>query len=512
MSIVHRLANLHWVAVVLFPLTVILMEVCWVYPWLAWVGKWQVLGWQRSPLGLASLILLLGISFFVTRFFLSRKWLLPWIQLSIISCGLVVIFMVVRVEYSAGFSLLSGQWFVHTARLLLDSFSHPHPMVMGLVAGAYLWWRGISRGRSSLYFDDIYRSFVVGLTALVVLIIVLGVSSGAGSLEDLASTAGLHVAGFFFFGLTALALGNLQAVREKMIEKEGVAPVFGRRWLSSIVGVIGGIVVVGISTASIFSTEFLTLLGQLLNLAYDLLLKALYYLFIPLGYLVAGLVYAAQFIINWLRGGQPPRPFQPSGFSESEALVEGTATQTLSAEATLAIKWTFLALVAAAVVFLLVKAISHYSSFRAKAEIEEIHESLWSWEGFKADLCLFFSMILQHFKRKRKERARVSPVPSWYLREDVQGTLSIREIYRRLLWQASYSRIARRYHETPYEYARRLGQAVPDGSMQLSELTNLYINVRYGDLEAEHKQVDYANSLWRILQRLLGKLERNQAE
>ena len=106
----------------------------------------------------------------------------------------------------------------------------------------------------------------------------------------------------------------------------------------------------------------------------------------------------------------------------------------------------------------------------------------------------------------------MSPVPSWYLREDVQGTLSIREIYRRLLWQASYSRIARRYHETPYEYARRLGQAVPDGSMQLSELTNLYINVRYGDLEAEHKQVDYANSLWRILQRLLGKLERNQAE
>ncbi len=148
------------------------MEVFWVYPWLAWIGRWPARVWQRPPLSLASLILLLGISFLVTKFFLSRRWSLRWIQLSIVSSGLIAIFMVVRVEYGTGFGLLSWQWFVHTAQLLLDSFSHPHPIVIALAAGVYLWWRGISQGRSSLYFDDIYRSFRAGLTALVVLIVV----------------------------------------------------------------------------------------------------------------------------------------------------------------------------------------------------------------------------------------------------------------------------------------------------------------------------------------------------
>ena len=79
-----------------------------------------------------------------------------------------------------------------------------------------------------------------------------------------------------------------------------------------------------------------------------------------------------------------------------------------------------------------------------------------------------------------------------------------------MLWQASCLGIARRYYETPYEYAGRLGQAVPEASEQLGELTNLYIDARYGDYQAEDKQVDYANRLWRTLKRLLGRSESNQ--
>ncbi len=174
-------------------------------------------------------------------------------------------------------------------------------------------------------------------------------------------------------------------------------------------------------------------------------------------------------------------------------------------------KWAFFALVAIGVVFLLARAIFRNWSLRTKDEIEEIHESLWSWEGFKADLCLFFSMLRQRFARKRKKPAPGSAVPIWYREENTQGRLDIREIYRHLLWEASCSKMARHRHETPLEYAGRLGQAVPEGSEQLSELTNLYVDVRYGDLKAEDKQVDYANSLWRILQSLLGRLERSQA-
>ncbi|MFC1864637.1 DUF4129 domain-containing protein [Chloroflexota bacterium] len=506
----RRLLNLNWVAAVLFPLTVILMEAFWLYPWLVWVGQQSAFTWQHPLLSLTSLILLMSTSFFATRFLLKQKWSLRWIQLSIVSWGLVAIFMVLRVEYSAGFELLDGRWFVHTGRIFLNSFSHLHPMVVALAVTVYLWWRGISLGRSPLHVDDIYRSFLVGLTALVMLIIVWEAGLGDGSLQGLTSTVGFHIVGFFFFSLMALALSHLQTIQQKILEKEEIAQILDRRWLYIMLGVVGGIVIVGIGTASIFSSEFVALLKHLWGLTYDLLVQALYYVTLPVLYVMAGLFYVAQLVINLLRGGQPPQPLQISGPTEIEDLPEKVIPYALPEYALIAIKLGVFAVVAGVVIFLLIRAIRRYQSFRVQAEIEETNESLWSWEGFKTDLRLFFSMIWKRLEDKRKQLLPSSPVPSWYAEGDVQGILSIREIYRRLLWEASCSGIARQHHETPYEYASRLGHTVPDGSEQMGELTNLYIDVRYGDIVAEDNQVSYANNLWKVLQKLLRRPGRNQ--
>jgi len=422
-----------------------------------------------------------------------------WIQLSIM---LVTIFLVVSIEYGSGFTFLSRQWFGNITQIFLDSFSHPHPITPALIVSVYLCWRGIRVGHSPLYFTDIYPSFLFGLAALVLLIAVWTASLGVGSLESLASTVGLHVAGFFFFGLMALALGNLQAVRRKMLQEE-MMPVSIRRWVSILLGVVGGIVLLGIGIASIFSADFVALLARFLSLITDLSYKVMYYLLIPLEYLARGIAYAVEFIINLIRGGQPLEPFTTPELLKPGELPEGATYETVGVDVVLILKWVLFALIVIAVLFLLARAISRFRSLRAEAEVEEINESLWSWQGFKADLRLFFSMILRRWQRKRIEPVPVSPVPSWYTGEDVQGILDIREIYRHLLWEASTFGIKRRHHETPYEYARRLGQALPDSSEKLGELTNLYIDVRYGDLEVEDEKVEHANSLWRVLRRLL---------
>jgi hypothetical protein len=499
------LANLNWVAAVLSPLAVILMEVFWVYPWLTWAKEWPVLNWQRLPLSLASLILLIGISFSVTKFFLSRRQTLRWIQLGIL---LLTIFMVVRIEYSAGFKLLSGQWFVYTAQIFLDTFSHPHPIILAVITSVYLCWRGIRLGHSALYFNDIYPSFLVGLIALVVLIIVWTASLGVGSLESLASTVGLYVVGFFFFGLAAMALGNLLTVRRKLLREE-TAPLSNRRWLAILFGVVGGIVLLGIGIASAFSPGFVALLTRLLSLTIDLLREAIRYLLIPLTYLAEGLVYIVGFIINLIRGGRPLKPFETPELFKPLELPERAAGQAATVDVVLILKWVFFALIVIAVVFFLARAIFRLRSLRAEAEVEEISESLWSWQGFKKDLRLFFSGIWRR-RRKRTKPAPVSPVPSWYL-GDIPGMLDIRQIFRHLLWESSTFGITRRRHETPHEFTRRLGQAVPDSSEKLGELTNLYVEVRYGDLEVKDEKVEHANNLWRVLRRLLRapKLQNN---
>ncbi len=476
------------------------MEALWVYPWLAWIGKWPALAWQRPPLSLASLILLLSLSLFATRFFLSRRWSLLQVRLSLVACGLIAIFTVVRIEYGAGSGLLDSAWFASTAHLLLDSFSHLHPLVIALGVGLYLWWRGTVWGRSPLYFDDIYHSLLIGLIALVTLILARGADPG------MMSAVGLYVIGFFFCGLCALALARLQVIQKQAREKEEAVPAFSGRWIAIIAGITGGIVLEAIGTASIFSADFVALVGRLLNFTADLLLKALEYLLTPLAYLVAGLFYVVQFIVNLFRQGQTPQPF----FSENTSGIEGlpeVIPKALPPVAILAIKWGFFSLVIAGVLFLLARAVFRYRSYQSESEAEEINESLWSWEGFKADLRLFFRLLRQRFSRQSKKGTPAIPILSQQKWEEDESRLGIREIYQRLLWQASHLSLARRRHETPSEYAARLGQAVSGGSTQLSELTRLYINVRYGELEAETEQVDSANNLWRAFKKLLVKLK-----
>ena len=129
-------------------------------------------------------------------------------------------------------------------------------------------------------------------------------------------------------------------------------------------------------------------------------------------------------------------------------------------------------------------------------DIEEIHEPLWSMDGVRNDLRLLLDMLAQKFKRKPR------PATSHY-DDDISGRLDIREIYRRLLREGARSGVVRRSHETTYEYGGRLGQYVPDGREQLNSITDLYVDVRYGDVQPEEEQVDKANSLWRTLRDLI---------
>jgi hypothetical protein len=114
---------------------------------------------------------------------------------------------------------------------------------------------------------------------------------------------------------------------------------------------------------------------------------------------------------------------------------------------------------------------------------------------------VFFKAIFQLFKRKKKP-APANIAADWQVEDDIERRLNIREIYQHLLWHGSRLKIPREKYETPSEYARRLGQALPDGKEPLDEITGFYIDARYGDHPAEEKKTNRANSLWERLRSL----------
>ena len=500
MSVFSRLSKVSWIADVITPLAVILMECFWLYPWLVFIGKLPELQVQKTPLSLLSLIFLLGLSFIATRFFLKRKWPMPWIQISIMACGLAAIFLVVRIEYGSGFNLFGGQWFASYGNIIINFFNAKHPFVFALAAGLYFWWRGISLGRSRLYFNDIYTSFLIQLATLVFLVILWGFSFKNEAILTLTSDIGIYIAGFFFFGLVALAVSNLKVVQERIKTKGESSKNFGRRWLTIILSVIGGTVLLGIGFASIFSTQWVASLQRLFNTITDVYAKVVEFLLYTVGFLVEWIYYIVKWIINLFTHGKPPQPPQPLDVgnpNNTQAVTKGA----ISPQLILILKITLLALVLLAVIFLITKAIRRRHS-QTEEDLEEEQESLWSWGGFKSDVITFFKMIFQRFQRKAK------PVPSnvsvkWQPEEDIKRRLSIREIYRHLLWQGARLRIPREDDETPSEYAGRLGHFAPDSIEPLQEITSLYLDVRYGEYQVGDKKTDDANTIWEKLLNLL---------
>ncbi|MFH0941931.1 MAG: DUF4129 domain-containing protein [Chloroflexota bacterium] len=511
MRLVRRLAGQNWLVGGLLPLVVLLAEALWFFPWLVWLGKLPISGLPRTSLGPVSVIVLLGGSFLVTRFLLGRRWRPNWVRLGVIASGLAAILLVLRLEYGAGYGALSGQWFDFLARALLGVFSpgyftYLQPVVVALAAAVYLWWRGIRWGCSAFSFEDIYRAFVAGVIALVVLAVSWALSSVYGDLGSMLASVGIWVAGFFFFGLASLALGNFQIIHEKVLGLEGAVPLFGRRWLALLFTVTGGIVLLGVGLAAVFSVDLAGVLGNWLGLAGDGLLRLLYYLFLVIGYLVAGLVYAGRYLISLLPGREPPGPVSvnatlPETGPEPEK--EIARELGISPEVLLALKWVILAAVAAAVLYLLARAVARAWSSRTKNEVEEINESLWSWDAFRGDLRLFWDTLRRRFQRKYRPIIPVSPVPSVYYDEAIPDHPDMRAIYRHLLREAAGAGIARCPEETPAEYATRLGQVVPGGQGEMAYLTDLYQCVRYGEVAAPAGALAQANRLFRgLCQRL----------
>ncbi len=490
MGMMQRIKGFDWLAGFFYPLSVILMETFWVYPWLVWAGGWSNFAESRPVLGLGTVVLVLAVSLLATRLLLKSPWRLRFVRSAIIGGGVLVVLLVLGYEYADGYAFLSGEWFVHVGNLLGETLSRGHTIALALPVLVYLWWRGIVLGSTTAYFKSIYRSFLFGVVALVLLIIFWRLDAGADTASGPGAVVGLQVMAFFFFGLISVALCHLYLMRRSM-PKEEVGRTSAWRWLPMMLGVVGGMIVAGFGVASIFSADFFATLGNGVRAVLDFFGRIVDYIIIPLEYILEWIFELWNLFTQWISRGEATSLEPPEGFEGQEVttgIVPPIATEVL--------KWLVITVIVALVIFILVKAISRIRTRRGQEDIEEIHESLWSAGTLRDDLRQFFGRFGGMFRRRQA-------APAAYRFDDADGRLDVREIYRRMQWEAARAGTARRRQETASEYAGRLGRAVPEGRGPIKSITELYSRVRYGETGVREKQLDSANSLWVRLRGLL---------
>jgi large-conductance mechanosensitive channel len=495
MTLVERFRGIDWMGVVFYPLSVILMESFWVAPWLSWIGGLKFVSEARPVLHLPSVIIIVVLSLLVTRICTRQNMRLSIMRFIVIGSGLVTMLLVLGVEYADGYTFLSGAWFAHIFKMLGDTFTSFSTVSLAIPVIVNLWWRGIMLGQSTSYFKDIYRSFILGMVALVVLIIFWQISAVSSDNRGLGSEIGIDIIAFFFFGLLSIAICHLYNMRSTMPREEArLTSVW--RWLPVMLGVIGGMIIVGFVVASAISPEFIEAIGSGTRVVLGGLGQLMAWIVTPIVYIIQGLVIAFRWFVGLFSGeGQAEMnmgDILPEEFREEREF----EFPPIVAEV---LKWVVLGIIVGLVVFFLVKAISRYRLRRARESIDEVHESLGGWNAFKDDLALFFKSLGNKFKR----RPRVTPP---VFDADPKGPLDIREIFRHIQWEAAQSGVPRRRHETATEFSRSIERFVPDSRLPLKDLTKMYENVRYGEETAPKDKLDKANNLWQNLKGLIRKL------
>ena len=474
------------------PMLAVLIEVLWIYPWFVWMSEWEVLEWTEPPIALGSAMVLLVVAEVLSNHSMIRNWSIGRTYLMVVPTLVLLLGVMVRLDMGSGYVLWDLGWIQYAMERI-------SPICGGLIFGTLLLWRGISAGRDTPSFDDFYRKFLVGLIALVLLLALR--SSITGASEIVAST-GFYVLGFFSTSLLSLGLINLQSIREEMLRREGSPGVLNQRWFLMLLGVVFIILAVSLVTTSAFSFKLATsLLNPLGILAGWLLTVFIYTLALPLGVVAAVLIYVLRFLRSLVEPGQPPVPLNLPNPGELRRTVEGQGSYGIPPEALLVFKWVLAILVVLLILFILASALRRYWKDRKEEEgVEEVSESLWSWEWFKSDLRSYLSRLLRRFRRDRHITPAAAPMQIAASYAGASDRIfTVREIYQGVLMEGRRAGLPRRQPETPYEYQERLQNNFPPGGSELQAITDAYTAHRYGKVDTTDEELGMLNHIWHRL-------------
>ena len=446
--------RLNWIENVILPLAAAVFTAAWVEPWVRWGLR---IGGNDRPF-LLSPLMLVALMFAATL--LARHLLIT--DYSIMHARALV--AVISFFVIAGLNWLtfgSPSPAGYLSALINWGYSIS-PELVALIVTCFLWWRGLTMGSTEIPHDSLAAAFYNGLVAFTTLFI-FNVIAPRLTLAEAIPPALI----FFAVALGALALAGLEEDRRLQKKATGHWPGLNRRWLGTVIGVIGLIVIGGLIVGTIAAPDWILALVRplvdALSLVALLIFSALAYIFIwPAMYLAAWL----WEMLSYLQGLHLPRP--PAGTSQTaEQLTEAILSNPIFISVGQSVTWFLLV---ALILWIFWAAARRLYLLSGGAGDDETRESILSRELLLSQLKSLFS--------SRQPQAESPP----YLPLDGERgdpRLIIRRAYRAMLEWAKVNAQPRRPHQTPSAYADALSQAMPDHASAVAALTTAYVAARY---------------------------------
>jgi uncharacterized protein DUF4129 len=375
--------------------------------------------------------------------------------------------------------------------LLLDGTAY-HVLLI-IILSVYFCWRGVRLSRRGIEPGDIMMTLRVGLGVIILVILI---RAGANVSDTGESTLLLLVLLFLSLVLISHAIAQALFIRRSSPTGLQGSIAAQERALLMVVGVVCSFLFLIALAIGAFASP--TTLAEIhlamrpIGLAYDWLVSAIAYIIIilltPIFWLISQLHLKMQLprIKSPIQNGNLQRYHKP--VPTPEALL-----------VTIAILKIVLPLLIVGLLLLLIRfALRRRRVMLTRWQEGDVHESLWSWMLFWAQLkAMLLAFWLRLFPRRTTAKEKVTASAS------LQGesmARSIREIYRVLLRWAANQGYPRTKYETPYEFQMRLHEHLPQVEPELGAVTEAYTEIRYGEIVPEVSKVVHVQRAWVNLQ------------
>lgn len=465
-------------------------EAAWIVAWSAVLGHWlDPTTGPGLPLWLLCGILVAAAA--LSRA-VSRRTTSAWVPIAVSFLG---------VAASVGAGLLAAA--LADGPLDFATLGSTAAGSRAFVAGSLAlvaWWRGSRLGanRPSLYeVEGQFRFGVLAVAALLALVAILGVGAAPAPAVLVEPALALVASGLLGVPLARIA----EVSAERRADSPRLEP--GGPWLATLLGVVGGLLLLTLLLAGIVTAERLgAILGLVLGAVGSVVRAIVMLLAVPAGYLV-------ELLVNYLKARMTGQPVQPTlaQMPPIDQIIKDSQTSGRMPPALeLLVDIVLAAGIVGVIVILLARVIVRRRHWEREPDgVEELRESVFGWETIRE----WIAWVLGRLRRPQVIAPVLAADP------DPVEPRSVREVYREFLRLTARLGFPRARAETPLEYARRIerdrlsGQEGeqqadgPDVRGDLDALTSTYVRVRYGppvaspaDVSPAARALERLRALW----------------
>ena len=473
----------------LYATMLVMAELLWSYSVIVALTEWGWMGWERPPVSLPAATLLAAAALVPVLLPDDSESIFVRFRGLFLPLQILLLAFVVRSQTADGYALWDLDWF----NALWDA---PQLFLGAVAYGTFLLWRTGTCTSPLPVPERLHTRFLFGLAVFFFALLFAFFADNEFDDRSPLLSLGIYGVTYFGVGMAAIAVANLRDIRREMVRRSDTGLPSLREWMAVPMATIVGMLFTSLVFSAFFSFDLARLLLIPLEyIARGIAIAILYGIIFPLSFLAGGLTWLLQRLVGTQM--EEEETGEGAQLTDEPLLVEQGEAVLFSETALLVLQWGAGVLAALVVIFILAKALKRFRRDRDDGE-EEVSESLDPWRNFKQDVSMFLAWLMGLFRRKERlvPAEEVTPVAVTGDTGGLRRDFTIREIYQGLLWEGRTVGRPRLDAETPFEYGTRIHPLDTTEEHALDDITQAYVEARYGNAEPSADRLQWLNRQW----------------